>query len=504
MVFALRIPEILEEITKHVTKKEYVACSQVSREWQACFQPAIWRTTDVLVHAKSNPSAEAMANNATIIRYLRFSGLVSLDHFNVGCTQLRLLSIDSSVSTDPTTNDKIAASITRLIEGNPGLQHFIFWGQKAMPTKSIWHALAQCKNISSLQLSRCTLRADDMTSLLQAFTKLESLHILDCDFSIGDEEDYVDLPSDLEFKRLQVLWMINANGWQAHQQLQLAGRAPYLTTLHWRLDRSRKFPEADFWALMSSRSCKSIVELNLYHDELLDKHLALAVSSIGSATSVVAQGTHFGIKAVKSLQSYGHCLTIRKLDLYRCYAVDGEMVQTLLSSCPKLETFAADVLRGVDVVRGAPWVCLGLKSLTIHFDLDGTILEDDRSSFTKAEARTREQKAVCEQLGRLVWIQRLHLCRSTSRTASRQSLDFRLRAKGGILEDLKGLCKLQYLNFHDTEQAMDVEDQSWMFENWPSLLFIMGQYNPTRIIQDHLMQKYLKRRMDIVAIQGRA
>lgn len=46
------------------------------------------------------------------------------------------------------------------------------------------------------------------------------------------------------------------------------------------------------------------------------------------------------------------------------------MAQEIISSCPLLESFHAALIEGTLVAEGKPWVCLGLKNLSLWIALD--------------------------------------------------------------------------------------------------------------------------------------
>ncbi|KAI9235916.1 MAG: hypothetical protein BYD32DRAFT_463022 [Podila humilis] len=505
MAFALDIPELREQVSAHLGTKDLVTCSLVNHLWYNSFNPDIWRTVSVVASTSNrNPTVAALIKNARFIRELRFSGMVSIDHFSPGCTLLRLLTIDGDMIANADKNDEqvldtlvtdISTRIAKIIDGNPYLRHFQYYDQRLQPTGSIWKALAGSPVISSLQIGRSTLRPGEMPAFWDACSKLETLHILDCSFYDSENESNMPL---VHFSKLQTVWMANVKGWAPLHQLHLIAQATELRVWQWRLAGDFFFPKGEYRALMKRKPCPHLNSLDMARDDIEDEDLAVALDNMPPAVSLVAHWTRFGPIAFKSLQVHRHCPSIKTLDLYRCRYVTSQMVQTLLSSCPLLESFAADIISGIDIVDGEPWVCLKLKSLSIHLSLAGTIPEESQS-MTQAEARIREQQRVCEQLSRLEKLERLHICRDVSRYENSMSLDFRLRKNGGVLEDLDGMKKLECLNFHATDQKMDVEDLQWMFDHWPTLHFVMGRFHDDDTHHGQVLAAYLEQRRKIMA-----
>ncbi|KAI7823519.1 hypothetical protein BC939DRAFT_451237 [Gamsiella multidivaricata] len=65
-----------------------------------------------------------------------------------------------------------------------------------------------------------------------------------------------------------------------------------------------------------------------------------------------------------------HFATIRFLDISMIPSDSSWMVQTIMTSCPLLEDFSGDVIRVLDMMEGAPWVCFGLQILRLVFEVD--------------------------------------------------------------------------------------------------------------------------------------
>ncbi|KAG0022784.1 hypothetical protein BGZ82_010909 [Podila clonocystis] len=508
MAFALDIPELREQVSAHLSMKDMFTCSLINHLWYTSFNADIWRTVAVASTYTKNPPASALIKNAHHVREFRLSGMVSMDHFSPGCTKLRVLTIDGDMIANANKNDRealetivndISTRIAGIIEQNRCLRHLQYFDQRIKPTGSIWKALVGCPVISSLQICRSTLRPEDMPAFWDACSKLETLHILDCSFS--DSENSSNMPT-VQFSKLQTVWMVNVKDWLPQHQLYLIGQAPELRAWQWRLAGDFFFCSGEFQALMKRRPCASLGSLDIARDDIKDEDMAVALENMPLAVSLVTHWTQFGPLAFRSLQAHRHCNVIKTLDLYRCTYVTSQMVQTLLSTCPLLESFAADTISGIDIVDGEPWVCLKLTSLSVHLSLIGTIPEESQS-MTQAEARSREQQRVCEQLSRLEKLHRLHICRDVGRHQNSKSLDFRLRKNGGVLEDLGDMKKLEYLNFHATDQQMDVEDMQWMYDHWPRLLFVLGRFHPDGARQRDVMEAYLEQRRKIVSVSKR-
>ncbi|KAG0335722.1 hypothetical protein BG004_008351, partial [Podila humilis] len=504
MQFALDIPELREKVSARLSAKDQVACLQVSRLWHDAFTEDIWRCTTIgSVHAR-NPPLSALTKNAQLIRELRYSGLLSIDYLTPGCTNLRALAIDGDMVAGADKHDKVAleelvnnisSRVTVLIESNPRLDRFEYSGQQLKPSSSIWRVLEQRPIITSLRITRCTMRLEDLPSFWAACTKVETLELLDSNFTTATDHDNRESIPPLVFSKLQSLWMVNMKEWPVSHQLQFVSQAPHLKTWQWRHGGHYYFPSTEFRKLMQSKCCPQLSRLDLCGSDVADDDLVSSLETMPSVVAFQAQGTGFGRHSLASLFEHKHCATLRTLDLYRCNQVTSPMVQLLLSKCPLLKTFSADVLRGIDIINGEPWACVGLEILTLIFDLDGTIPEESQT-MSKEQAREEEQHRTCEQLSKLESLQHLNMFYRQSVESSNQSLAFRLRKNGGILEDLECMKRLQYLNFHGTEQRVEVEDLDWMFEHWPSLKFVLGQFHQVKSTQDKVMAAMMSKGAD--------
>ncbi|KAF9352111.1 hypothetical protein BGX26_010013 [Mortierella sp. AD094] len=65
-----------------------------------------------------------------------------------------------------------------------------------------------------------------------------------------------------------------------------------------------------------------------------------------------------------------HFATLKSLDISLTPSDSSHMVQAILASCPSLESFSGNVIRAVDMMEGAPWVCSRLEKLALMFVID--------------------------------------------------------------------------------------------------------------------------------------
>src|SRR5690606_29841237 len=97
---------------------------------------------------------------------------------------------------------------------------------------------------------------------------------------------------------------------------------------------------------------------------------------------------------------------------------ESSIVQKILESCPRLEDFKANVIKGLDIISGKPWVChQTLRDLTIKFDM--TIPEFSIITFSELNKR------VFDQLSKVVNLESLNA--KYPRQSRLISLSFRLQ-----------------------------------------------------------------------------
>ncbi|ORY89514.1 hypothetical protein BCR41DRAFT_402714 [Lobosporangium transversale] len=113
-----------------------------------------------------------------------------------------------------------------------------------------------------------------------------------------------------------------------------------------------------------------------------------------------------------------------------------------------------------EIVNGAEWVCSGLTHLSITLEAD--IDQETEEGMAKA-------RIAFKQLGKLTRLEHLDLTQLYSRT-----LDIRLRAG---LDELANLKRLDTLRVTDYQQRMQLEDATWMVNNWPRFRGVHGVLN---------------------------
>ncbi|KAF9152276.1 hypothetical protein BG015_005519 [Linnemannia schmuckeri] len=506
-------------------------------------------------------------------------------------------SMNSSVSSScQISKEAVAAefssTVADLILRNPGLVHILLLDQPCISSTKFWKALAASPKLSSMQLTSCTIHPNDVSAFWEACSKTETLHLLRLELPDGEafyppikrtlsDQDWLlhstgelrskllappSPPSTIStlmesslslnesstppkaasgnsninnkdrdkdkalFSRLQILQM---NG--ISDGFRIIAQAPLLRSWQWALG-TKPFPSQDIeLAFPRLKPFPFLRDLDIQLQDLTDTHIEDLLDRMTDARDVNLNWTDFGPKSFQVLM-IRHTMTLRSLSLI-CVQVQSKQIQMLLTSCPGLELFSANVLFGTELVRyGAPtkegskdsnevdftspdyeydmsvsafmgsgtgillgddWVCLGLKSLALNFALGGKNIHlKDTSPESQAAMQKQydlEQEHTFRQLARLTQLEKLLMINATGEPPFVQGVNLNLRTKGGRLEDLAPLTRLETVNFAGTKQLLDEEELDWMWENWPRLFFILGVFNKDPGVNQRVVAAYQER-----------
>ncbi|KAG0378582.1 hypothetical protein BGX24_003425 [Mortierella sp. AD032] len=322
-----------------------------------------------------------------------------------------------------------------------------------------------------------------------------------------------------------------------NEGFRIIAQAPLLRSWQWSLG-DKPFPyQAIEHTLPRLKPFRFFRDLGINMRELSDTSIEELLDRMTDARDLNLNWTDFGTKSFQVLM-IRHSTTLRSLHLM-CYQILSKHIQTLLTTCSGLESFGANVLLGTELVLfGAPtkdgsetdevdftspdynydmdvlmqhrslgsgqgtllgdeWVCLGLKSLALNFSLGGHYLlfngKNPEDLVRIEKQRDLEQEHTFRQLSRLTQLEKLHMVNATGELPFQHGVNLKLKAKGGRLEDLVTLTKLDTINFAGTKQSLEEEDVTWMWEHWPRLMFIMGVFNQDPVVNTRVVAAYQAR-----------
>ncbi|KAF9143589.1 hypothetical protein BGX30_015249 [Mortierella sp. GBA39] len=169
----------------------------------------------------------------------------------------------------------------------------------------------------------------------------------------------------------------------------------------------------------------------------------------------------------------GHFSTLREVKLELTSSLEqSAYIQRIMESCMHLKVLRAGYLSVGDMRRGRPWACIGLKSLSLRFNMqEDRIKNASNNNTTIARPATAERKRrdykesqcyVFSRLSELVLLEELTsipLQAAGSNFHETWNLDFQLRYGLGALSTLQ---QLKRLDVSFTKQQMHFNDINWM------------------------------------------
>ncbi|KAF9974943.1 hypothetical protein BGZ73_001566 [Actinomortierella ambigua] len=205
--------------------------------------------------------------------------------------------------------------------------------------------------------------------------------------------------------------------------------------------------------------------------------------------SFVAQHCNFSQNTLSVFLAPDRSLTLRTLCLDACNVrVPSRLIQSILASCPALETLQVGAaastvdrttaLSAVDIANHGPWVCHGLKVLSIP--IDGLQPCNDAKHARDHALCCDLERTVYRQLGQMRCLQTLCVGGDAKFAWFREANPVRLLqgtlsftlAKG--LDEMWPLLRLERLDLRDTAHAVGLAEVQWMAEHWPQWSCLRG------------------------------
>ncbi|KAG0036089.1 hypothetical protein BGZ83_003895, partial [Gryganskiella cystojenkinii] len=172
----------------------------------------------------------------------------------------------------------------------------------------------------------------------------------------------------------------------------------------------------------------------------------------------------------------GLLMRLKVLKLKECSVLDGRSIQDMLCSLPKLEVFAAESIKDIDILADdRAWVCSGLKDLKVSFLLKGDT--PPSSSSPNDSPLSQSQNMILARLSQLTRLEKLDLnghCWSYYWTPE---MALELTVEKG-LDQLRTLRSLKCITAPEVER-----DTAWwgsaevdwmMMGHWPELTSTKG------------------------------
>lgn len=254
-----------------------------------------------------------------------------------------------------------------------------------------------------------------------------------------------------------------------------------LTKLSWTNDSSQ-FPIGEFleylkqstWPLLNDLSLDSIIHSHEDFATVIHQLPPLQRFRLNAPN----YGPHsFGPQCFGYLGHY-HFETLRYLNMDGCRSFSSRMALVTLVNCHLLEEFSTQRICVFELANCRPWVCHGLKRLAVHFD--GNL--------------GRSGIPVFNQLSRLTCLEELDMSVLESHEAYEIGIQKgpQWRLDQG-LERLSTLTLLRKLTLNKKGQDLVLEDLEWMFNHWPLLETLAGNFSSDPSTQELLVAMVEKR-----------
>ncbi|KAG0220900.1 hypothetical protein BGX31_010400 [Mortierella sp. GBA43] len=460
-IHPLQQPEILLNIAEYIPKHERPACLRVSKAWYQVLIRLIWENT-ITLHRKL--PVEILQSHAHLVRTLDI-GPEHGKNLNSIFPNLQALGLVGGSTKDYEKLISQHTWISRLTIGHTTIKDELWdtlrTGFVHLKELGIWFLIA---------------RKTGVDGFWEVCTRLEVLTI----FSIT-----VDHPgrfSDMEFPRLKKLGITNVSDRSVLGILDIMVKCPNLTSIQWVNGPTSKQIRNDFYDLLNARTWPHLNSLELLPWCMVND------ASIHKLFAGVQQATRLRFKIPPSLGSTSldllqpHYSSLREID-FRLQFRDLSMcplAQEILSSCPVLEVFHFTQINGTTIMKGRPWVCLGLQELNLDILFDRATLYD-------AQPHVLDQLSKLTRLRELsVWTDMLHM---RGDLIGQVPLDLRIEKSLGKLSTLRSL---EFISWGISRQWMEEQECQWILDHWKCLERVVGRFNVMDCVLNELLEDRLR------------
>lgn len=536
---ALEIPEILRRIASHlpVGSPDFTSCLQTCSSFHTILTPLLYNTLTLCPLEHKRPSPDAVQRYIHLVGHLKFDFFISAQYLGLRFKNLHSITVSNRrvpgknedyVFTQVGMDSEVMEALLVVIRENPALRRWTLWNPRPRPSAEVWRELSSLKKRDPLATGGqpapvqpglyCGVDILDLTQIsvtheakhwflracadakelrmmavafmvangkpdnCQSFLRLEKRPPLGRKVEIGEFTGYNVIDQLTFLSHLVEAWSIT---WTS----PAAGRLPVQTLPLPTLADLKQFIKPTTWPKLRALDLTGIPgrQLVKFSDECIAHILDCVPDSQLEQFKLL--GSTFGPLGAKTLRRQFSCLQDLRLEPDGIDA-QSEFLQEVMESCPKLQVLRAGMFSVRHMRHGKEWVCLGLKELAVHVDLesdrDGAVINKnvhkDPAYWNKYSSSRRY---VFARLGKLTELVELdtsmphyfsgrgmsyaHL--SHSYRHPYWTLDYQLPHG---LDELAGLKKLERLCFSNTYQDLLQTDLEWMIENWPRLKVVTG------------------------------
>ncbi|KAF9363070.1 hypothetical protein BGX34_004959 [Mortierella sp. NVP85] len=461
-IHPLHLPEILSDIAKYVPEHSLHACSLVSKLWHRVFNPLVWRNIRFLSDRRLSP--KDVRRHALLVETLNIDKTITQEYVS-----LRLPNLVSLELVGPFEN----VDFTEMFAELSSLSHLSLDGHVQHPT--FWNGVLGLLSLKSLAISGTKL--DKEINLFWSLcTRLERLRL---GWESLHNEGNV---SSMQFPFLKEIDVSYIREDEVPIVLALTQRCPGLQEISWfSFDTSldAQFVPA-FIQSLGAGTWPALESIAFGAMDSTNDDLTRIMEGMHRITELSMGGGPGLFRSNSMEQLRPHFQHLKVLNLGFAKDITSQMAQEVLSSCPLLVKLRIPQIDAMDIVQGQPWVCLGLRELSVFFAFDPSTIEFS-------------QTLVMDQLSRLTRLEELNLAwerpsGATQDPMFQESIDLRLENDLGRLRNLR---RLRHISFTFTKQKMGEQEISWILEHWRSLELLFGVLD----YESPFMERRLKQRL---------
>ncbi|KAG0046167.1 hypothetical protein BGZ83_008641 [Gryganskiella cystojenkinii] len=397
----LNITELLQHIGSYLDHSSLPACLLVCRDWHQTLLSQTWQSVEFNLDQQDQvsnkfssshlPSFDTLKKYSILIRSLaiEYDRKFNFAGGQLLCPNLSTLRIDSNL-VFPVLNER---SIVALIKRHQSSLQELTFGP--YPSSRFLDAVEGCKDLKRLTLkSLCPASLQEWMDHYSVWSRMVFIS-WNCFFTSASNDIAIEMKEmsalldrakettiqELVLHSEQCTWSIL----QAHVVLIL--KSPDLKHLRWTAYNSTRRDQVVALLIQAIRTQDG--EHPCGHRQFGQKLESLALVDVEFTTydfrdlfeTLTAALTHLDLTWTNfSADSWmvlkqnlpRYLISIRDLNIQGCKDVLGSIVQDILCSMPNLEKLVADYVADIDIERdNRPWVCRGLKSLTLAFFLNG-------------------------------------------------------------------------------------------------------------------------------------
>ena len=413
----LKIPEILWEVSQHVTGRTLLACVRVSKAWYQAFLPQIWRDIELTKNKPHPPGAIHGYMYSRFVKTLRIYCSPRQDYSSLILPNLASLTVE---------NAEWNEHLFKLVSHYPMLIHLDIRRKMETHSTRCLGLLIRLHSLKDVTLMGLEVNETNVDTFWQLCTQLERLHI---SFQRISTQDGCLPPPTMEFPRMRQLRAGDFSEDNIPWVLEFMQRCPGLRSLGSLAEFTNRLFIPRITPLIRAGKWPHLQSIALWMFSKDEDDLTGIIASMEKIIALEALLPVFPPTMMDHLRP--HFIHLQTLNLSPVPGFTSLVAQEIMSSCPSLITFKGCNLHDLDIARGQPWVCLKLKVLELRLYTD--------NPWTLSQT----QPWVFGQLSKLTMLQELYVY---AWETNGLTLDLRLGCGLGRLSTLRSLRFLSLIH----------------------------------------------------------